>query len=260
MKVRTVLRMILVAGSLAAGSALADTMNDDPRAANDYLTYHPDLAFRKTGIDAYRHGKADVAADYFRRAARFADKGSQALLAQLYWNGEGVASDHAMAYAWADLAAERGYPSLLAVRENYWRQLDPDEQGRAIADGKALYAEYGDSVAQPRLATQLRRGLHEATGSHLGVVGALKLLANKPSCNNGKGCRSDAFILGNGMPGGDYYAARYWDTQQYYAWQDEIWNAPARHGRVIVGGLQQVPGGPAESPGQLPSDRDSRAE
>ncbi|HWS25001.1 MAG TPA: hypothetical protein VN259_00380, partial [Xanthomonadales bacterium] len=90
-----------------------------------FLQYHPDLRWRKIGLERYEQGKFDVALDAFVRSSRYADKGSQAMVAEMYWKGEGTDVDRARAYAWMDLAAERGYKDFLAVREHYWASLNP---------------------------------------------------------------------------------------------------------------------------------------
>ena len=45
-----------------------------------------------------------------------------------------------------DLAAERGYARLLAMREQYWQALSPEQQAQAVREGRGVYAEYGDAV------------------------------------------------------------------------------------------------------------------
>lgn len=247
MNARSFLLVLLLTGSVAAQAAAAVAV-DDPRAANDFLTYHPDMANRKMGMDAYHRGKFEIAADYFHRAARYADKASEAALAEMLWKGEGVAMNRPLAYAWMDLAAERHYPSLLAMRERYWQQLSATEQTQAVEAGDAVYAEYGDSVAKPRLAVQLRRGLLDATGSHVGYVGSMKVAGNMPGCNTGKGCPSGTFETIAGVPGDQYYAPQYWNEQDYFASQDAAWNAPQRHGVVDVGVLQNVHDDKAPAP------------
>ncbi len=137
---------------------------DDPPAVNplassaDFLAYHPDLDNRRMGMDAYKRASFDYALRYFHWAARYADKPSEAMLASMYWDGTGVTQNRPLAYAWMDLAAERGYPGLLAFRERYWQELSDDERKRAIDLGQPLYSEYGDAVAKPRLGVLLRRG------------------------------------------------------------------------------------------------------
>jgi TPR repeat protein len=109
---------ILLSMSVLSMSA-AHAQDDATPAVNplanssDFLAYHPDLGDRKLGMEAFKRGSFDYAARYFQWAARYADKPSQAMLGSMYWSGQGVQQDRALAYAWMDLAAERGYPSLL---------------------------------------------------------------------------------------------------------------------------------------------------
>lgn len=248
MKVRHVFMLMSIAGSVVAPGAIAKGI-DDLLGSNDFRTYHPDMDNRNAGLEAYRRGKFEQSATYFRRAARYADKASEAMLAMMYWKGEGVATNRPLAYAWMDLAAERGYPSLLVMRENYWRQLGPAEQAQAIDAGQAVYAEFADSVAKPRLAAELRRGLSEATGSHTGFVGTLAIHVPTSSDKN------LAASIGNaGLPGDQYYAPQLWNAMEYFAAQDAAWNAPRRTGHVNVGPLEQLRSDNAHGPGELPSD------
>ena len=87
-----------------------------------------------------------LAFDHFRTASRYADKASQAMVAEMLWQGRGVPIDRPMAYAWADLAAERDYAQFVRLREQYWRA--PGRQTsreRAIHQGQSLLPEYGDA-------------------------------------------------------------------------------------------------------------------
>lgn len=193
--------------------------------SSDYLTYHPDLADRKLGMEAYGRGNYDYAARYFHWAARFADKPSQAMLGSMCWDGKGVPQDRALAYAWMDLAAERRYPQLLAFRERYWEVMNEDERKRALEVGQGIYAEYGDAVAKPRLEVWMRRGLLQVTGSRTGFVGTI-----------------DIQIPGGHPPSIDanqYYDPHFWKGRQYWANVDRSWKAPPQ-GKVNVGALEKV--------------------
>lgn len=192
-----------------------------------FLHHHPDIRYRQLGIDAYRDGFKRDAHTLFRKAAWYADKASQAMLAEMYWKGEGVPQDRALAYAWMDLAAERRYPAFLLLRERYWSQLDEAERARALEVGRQIYAEYEDAVAKPRLERKLERGRRQITGSRVGARGALQILIPGPG----------------GMPisvtGEQYYTDKYWQPRDYWRWTDTIWSAPPR-GRVDVGELEKV--------------------
>lgn len=124
--------------------------------------------FRELGIEAQREGRVPQAHAYFLRAARLADKLSQAAIAEHYWTGNGVDPDRVLGYIWMDLAAERGTPALIGLRESYWQSLSGDERARVPVVGPALYAVYGDVAAQPRQAREQRRERYRIVGSRLG--------------------------------------------------------------------------------------------
>lgn len=190
-----------------------------------FLNAHPDMKYRLEGWAAFDDGRYDDALGHFVRASNYADKVSQAMLAQMHWEGKGIAIDRALAYAWSDLAAERGYPRLVAQRERYWSELDPAERMHALEAGKTLYAEYGDEVAKPRMAMHLRKAYRSMVG---------------------KRPRRDAEIFvpdANGdwisIPGRDFYAAKFWEPERYQEWVDQTWAAPPR-GNVRAGELEPV--------------------
>ena len=199
-----------------------------------FLSAHPDLRYRLLGMDEFKRGRYEDALRFFKRAAYYADKPSQGMVAEMLWNGQGTERDPVLAYAWMDLAAERGYAGFLGVRERYWNTLLEEQRARAINDGQALYAKYGDAAAQPRIATVLRRERRRTTGSRLGAVGNLQIYVPGPS----------GFEQ---LDGSKFYDERYWDPQQYQAWHDSVWMKP-RIGRVSVGELEQV-----QDSGKVPS-------
>ena len=64
---------------------------DEPLAQHLMLRFmqgHPDLMWRMRGRAAYAKGEYAYARDCFERAARFADKPSQAMLGEMHWNGD----------------------------------------------------------------------------------------------------------------------------------------------------------------------------
>lgn len=213
-------------------------------SSGDYQFYHPDYGHRMDGLRAYGDGNYGYALRDFRTAARFADKPADAMIASMYWEGRGVRQDRATAYAWMDLAAERGYPWLLADRERYWDALSDDERKRAIEVGAALYAEYGDDVALPRLHVWMRRGLVQATGSHTGFVGTLTV--RKPGVTG--------LFDGPSWDANDYYAATYWQEKPYLRWQNSVWHPEGVKGTVDVGPLQRVGNTATQAPASAATD------
>lgn len=212
-----------------------------------FLSGHPDLLFRQLALKAYDKGEMRDAFRYFQRAALYGDKPSQGMVGEMFWRGQGVPEDRALGYAWMDLAAERGYRDFALMRERYWNQMDAAQRERALAEGQAIYAKYGDAVAEPRLAQVLRRSSRSTTGSRTGFVGSLKI-----------------YVPGFGgeqvIDGSKFYDPKYWDPVRYRAWQDEIWTAP-RTGRVSVGEVETLlDGKPATppTPADPPVDEDPR--
>jgi uncharacterized protein len=139
-------------------------------------THHANERYRLYAQTAAADGRLNDAAKFFRIAATYADKYSQLRLSMLYWHGVGVPQDRVEAYIWADLAAERGYPQFLAVREQMWRELTPDQQASAALRGPALYVQFGDAVAKQRFRSKLARS---ATRAHAKRIGGIQVLPGK---------------------------------------------------------------------------------
>jgi hypothetical protein len=205
-----------------------------------FLSYHPDLRFRLLGLGEYREGNYVEAMTYFRRAARYADKPSQGMIAEMLWKGLGTPVDRPAAYVWMDLASERAYKMMLVQREKYWAEMTESERARALEIGDALHAEYSDSAAKPRLDQKLRQGKRKVTGSRTGFVGNLKISIPGPN-----GSRN--------IDGSDFYDEKFWNTNLYLRMQDGDWKEFGE-GRVDIGEIQ--------SAGELtvPADADGSAE
>lgn len=207
-------------------AAKAD-LADDPRAVSaGFFNYHPDLQYRSYGTEAYAKKDYARALTLFRRAAFFADKPSQAMIAEMHARGEGVERDMALAYAWMDLAAERGYVDFIGLRERYWAALDEAGRARALEEGQALYAKYGDAAAKPRFATQLRRGSKEIVGSRTGFASNVKIKIPGPAGEQT-------------LDGTKFKDISYWDADKYWKMQDRIWRNPSGK-RVNVGDVEVV--------------------
>ncbi len=220
--------LFALAFTAVAAPPAEDPLDDPVMLSAGFLAGHPDLNYRIEGQKALDDGRLQDALAYFRRASLYADKASQAMVGEMLWQGRGTEVDRPLAYAWMDLAAERGYRGFLRFREQYWAQLDQSERDRAVAEGQAVYARYGDAVAQPRMAAVLRRARSRVTGSRTGFVGSLKIVTTGPA---GESITID---------GSKFHDERYWDPRQYAAWQDSIWMNP-RVGTVNVGETEVLP-------------------
>lgn len=212
---------------------------DDDMIKAGFLDSHPDLRYRLLGINETKQGQHAEALRFFLRASYYGDKPSQGMVAEMYWSGQGTSRDAALAYAWMDLAAERGYEGFVILRERFWNGLSPEQRERAIQEGQTIYARYGDAAAQPRLATVLRRERRKMTGSRTGSTGTLQLLIPGPGGYD----RID---------GSKFYDEKFWDPMQYRAWHDGIWMKP-RVGRVTIGEVETVSSGTSPTPSRIPA-------
>lgn len=237
---------ILLAAGLATGPSVptieaveAVVAQTDRSSARDFdertrlSRTFPNELYRLYGSESAGKGDWGDAMQHFRRAARFADKYSQHRISLMYWHGVGVERDPARAYAWADLAAERMYPNFIVLREKMWLELDEAQRKKALHEGAALYAEFGDDIAKPRLQHAIARHRTQLTGSHVGYHdGRLQVYAPGP------GAASPADSLGS-YDLRPMYAAWRMDADRYWAVEDAIW----KYGSVEVG-----PATPARKP------------
>jgi hypothetical protein len=247
------IRSILLIVALITLNACAgiDTLDQPPRMIGSevwnsvhFRKAHPDLLHRLNGQAHYEEGEFEQALVEFTEAARFGDKLSQAMLAEIHWDGRGVSVDRSLAYAWMDLAAERGFVAFVAKRERFWQALDATERVRALEVGTTLYETYGDQVALARMQGKLNKGL---SGS----------LAARPGMGGGRGTvilpgkASSVSIIG-GVPGaapmvsggeqiefGTYYAREFWRLDRYIAWHDGHLDL-ARRSMVEVGPVEPL--------------------
>lgn len=233
--------LCMPAVAMAGKGAPPDPAGDAQLVTAGFLRHHQDLQYRLLGMDAYKAKRFDKALQYFRRASFFADKPSQGMVAEMYWNGEGTARDRVLAYAWMDLAAERGYAGFLGMRERYWNALDAGERERALAVGQEVYARFGDAAAKPRYEFQLRVARRTMTGSRTGFNRGIKIEIPGPGGSQ---------II----DGSKYHDERYWDARKYWAWHDAIWMKP-RIGRVDVGAVESVRDEPAVPSSRIPETR-----
>lgn len=207
------LLLVLAAGCVAFQPVLAQTTVNQHAivSSHTFLKHHPDLRYRFQGLREYDRGDHQRAMGRFLIAAQWADKPSQAMIAQMYHLGSGVPRDPVRAYIWMDLAAERGEARMVVERERYWAQLDESQRARALEQGVGVYARYGDDVTGPRLAFVLQRGRRSMTGGRLGVSSQLDVVLPTTAGNVT-------------VRGEEFYQDNYWDLPSYWAWQQRAWD------------------------------------
>lgn len=186
--------------------------------AGSFELHHPDQYFRSIGTDYLERGRHGDALRTLRIAARFADKPSQIMLSRIYWEGLGVRPDRAVAYVWLDLAAERGWQTVLVARERAWNALDDGERKRALAIGDAMYREFGDDVAKRRLEARLTQGRRAQLGSRTGFMASrVRVFVF--------GLNGDFNGSGSYFSGDEYYADKHWLPETYWAEQETQWRS-----------------------------------
>ena len=258
--------LVLSASAAAEAERGSLTKGDlDAIRTPTFMQYHPDLRWRLSALAELERGEHEIAFKQFQRAALYADKVSQAMVAEMHWEGVGTQRDRPLAYAWMDLAAERAYPPLLGKREELWAALSETERKQALVVGRAVYAEFGDEVAVPRLERALKQGRRTMTGSRgrnsLGVraifpgsnadrvqITSLNPKIASPEAIAGGAASAPTIGLGGirmqffgGVEVRRLWAKEFWDTEQYLAWKDlEIDTEITGPGRVDVLPLQVV--------------------
>ena len=214
--------LLMLTLSLPAQAAVAPPEGDSTLLNAGFLDNHPDMMYRQWGVNALHRGEVDKAMENFRLSARYADKPAQGYLGEMYWFGVERPADKVMAYAWMSVAAERGYPLFVELRDQYWAALPLEQHDSAREQARLLAAEYGDAVAKPRIAQVLTKGLRAMSGSRTGSMSS----------------NMDVVYMDGGMTrtikADRFYDKKYWDPKLYHEWQDETW-MKIRRGSVEVG-------------------------
>jgi len=223
---------VLMGVGLAAATSLvaAESANEAAILGSpSFLDGHPDLRYRTMALKAMRKEDKLRIVKNFELSARYADKISQSILADLYWKGAYVTTNRPLALAWSTLSAERGYRQFVKQRDQMSAQLTPEERAQAERELAKLEPEYGDAAAKPRMEAKLREARKRQTGSRLGgnsTAPAQVLLAGP----GGETITVDA---------SEFYAREYWEPDAYWEWMDSVWAAP-RTGHVILQDFEPV--------------------
>lgn len=193
-----------------------------------YLAYHPDLRYQLDGQAALDDGKFSKALWLFEKSAAYGDKGSQAMIAEMHWEGLGTPRNRAMAYAWMDLASSRGSRKLTLLREHYWLQLTEAERAEALRLGPHVYTAFGDAQTMVRMQEKLRSFERHRRWSRAMSAGVTAHYLLTPG---GGRIKVDS-IGGRGDP--------HWDPERYLEWRDAHFENPGG-ARVEVGELVSNP-------------------
>jgi len=89
------------------------------------------------------------------------DKYAQYMVGYMYLTGTGIKEDPVLASAWYRLAAERGTPEFVAVRDQLLRSLNEDQMRRSDVEYIQLRMDYCDLAV---LLSAVKRNLKEVEG------------------------------------------------------------------------------------------------
>ena len=188
-----------------------------------FLSSHLDLKYLLSGREHYMKGDFKRAYSDLDRAAFYGDKLAQAMLAEMLWDGKGVAADRVRAYAMADVAAERmSDPFLLRIREQYWDALTQDERRQVTQIAPDILQRYSEAHTVPRMEQHWRK---TATPQRAKGYGRLlhKIIAYNSNGGVVDDIRPDAF-----------YAEKFWNSDEYRKFKDAYVEAAVRYGTVKV--------------------------
>lgn len=226
MKYAIAIAILLLVATLRTGSAEGQVVN-----FNNYAEKAPGTQFLDRGNMFFRQGDYDAAVGNFRLAAHWADKLAQFNLGMMYVNGDGVERDPLRGWAWIKLSAERGYPKNAAVAADIWNQFT-DEHRKVAKDilEKELKPSYGDDVAIPRTANEMKRMLARDTsgGSRVGV--------NRTVYVTG---RDGSFVSGD-----QFFRDERWDFEKIVQFETRLHKAIGG-GNVILRDFQTLEDGEA---------------
>jgi len=137
-------------------------------------------------MEDFRNGRMFSARHNFLEAAHWADKIAQYNLGVIHYQGHGVPVDRPRAWAWFDLAAERGYPQLVDMAALVWEEFDEREQAAARDIRAELAERYSDAVAIPRTARYMELEQRRMTGSRVGMIGNLTIITGDGVTRSGE--------------------------------------------------------------------------
>ncbi len=100
------------------------------------------------------------------------DKYAQYMVGYMHLTGKGVDEDPVVASAWYRLAAERGTPEFVAVRNQLMHDMEAEQHARSDVVYRQLRKEYSDMAVLLRSIKDKFRDLKPTTGSRLSTEGS----------------------------------------------------------------------------------------
>ncbi len=176
------IRLAIISGLLATllcATAHSQNYKPFPGADVDYRTRSI-----QERVDAiYSSGDFDRALlIYEKELAPIGDKYAQYMVGYMYLNAESVSQSNVEALAWFRLAAERGEPLLVQIRDELLAQMSPREVAESDAVFVDLWKTMGDRVLIVELIRRDMRLLRAQTGTRIpGAAPSGPAMILKPS-------------------------------------------------------------------------------
>lgn len=149
---------------LLADSVQAQQSSSLPTGVADSRT----LKVQRKVDELFERGEYDRAYFIYRNElVPLGDKYAQYMVGFMHLTGKGVDEDPIAASAWYRLAAERGTPEFVAVRDFLLTGMTPAEREKSDTEFKQLRQQYSDLVV---LLASIKRGVREmrpTTGSRI---------------------------------------------------------------------------------------------
>jgi TPR repeat protein len=118
--------------------------------------------------ELFERGEYDRAYFIYRNElAPLGDKYAQYMLGFMHLTGKGVDEDPVAASAWYRLAAERGTPQFMAVRDMLMSDISADQHAQSDRLFLELRHNYSDLAILLALIKRAKRGVEARTGSRL---------------------------------------------------------------------------------------------
>ena len=151
--------LLLLCGAVLAQNPDTPNGHLDPRTV-DIQTKADDL---------YRRGHWERAHFiYVHELAAIGDKYAQYMAGYMHLHGQGVRKDPIEASAWYRIAAERGSPEFVAVRDQLFESMSPEALARSDASYTELRMKYSDIMLVLRqLKKEIKLEAVGMTGSRL---------------------------------------------------------------------------------------------
>ena len=147
---------VLCFATLALSSAIVDAQQSSGISAN---ASDPRLLSLQAKVDGlFARGEYERAYFIYRKElVPLGDKYAQYMVGYLHLTGMGADEDPVLASAWYRLAAERGTPEFIALRDELMRALPPAQRQRSDALYMDLRRQYSSSTSASQQRNPNRR-------------------------------------------------------------------------------------------------------